>query len=130
MSKSSPGKYRKFVKDGKEYLFTQYDLLRIKVLEKSSSVVAVLIMVMIGIVLLTSVWVYASVIIIFVAARALNNFIVPVIIMGGINLLMFSVVVIFREKLILNPLIKIFSKVLFDNSDEEEVHDDENENEK
>ena len=129
MSKASPGKYRKFAKEGKEYLNTQFDLLRLNLLDKTASVVSVLILVMIGMIILTSVWVYASFLLIMYMERAFQSFGLPVIIMGSVNILMLAIVIIFRERLILNPLIKIFSKVLFENSRKNSIYDEDEEDE-
>ena len=85
MGKSSSGKYRKFIKDGKEYLTTRYDLLRLELLEKTSSIVALLILVMIALVLITTVWVYISGILIVLMADAFGSYIPPFIIMGEIG---------------------------------------------
>ena len=127
MSKSSNGKYRKFISDGKEYLFTRYDLLRLELLEKISSIVAVLILVMTGLVLLTTVWVYISCILIVWMEGFFGSFIPPFIIMGSVSILILAVIVLLREKLVLNPLIKIFSKIMFTKPEgEEENSEDEN----
>ena len=129
MIKSSSNKYRKFAKDGKEYLYTQYDLLRINVLEKISSIAAVLVMIMIGIVILVSVWVYVSFILIVCMERVFDSYIIPVVIMISANLLLLALIIKCREGLILNPLIKVFSKVLFDNSlDDDDFDDDDDDN--
>ena len=115
MSKSSLGKYRKFIRDGKEYLSTRYDLLRLELLEKMVSIVAVVILAMVGLLLAISVWVYISCILIICMERFFESYIPPLIIMGGVNLLILLLVIILKNKIILNPLIKVFSRILFDN---------------
>ena len=130
MGKSSSGKYRKFIKDGKEYLTTRYDLLRLELLEKTSSIVALLILVMIALVLITTVWVYISGILIVLMADAFGSYIPPFIIMGGASLLILAIVVLLKDKMILNPLIRLFSKILFNHTeDNDEDENDENRNE-
>ena len=134
MGKSSPGKYKKFIRDGKEYLTTRYDLLRLELLEKISSIVALLILVMIALVLITTVWVYISGILIVLMANAFGNYILPFIIMGGVSLLILVIVVLLKDKIILNSLIRIFSKILFnqtevDNEDENDKNRSEDETE-
>jgi len=125
---SSNGKYRKFIRDGKEYLFTRYDLLRLELLEKVSSIVAVLILAMVGLVLITTVWVYISCILIVWMESYFGNFIPPFIIMGSASLLILVLIILLRERLILNPLIKVFSKILFDHTEKDD-NDDEKDNE-
>jgi len=121
------GKYKKFIRDGKEYLFTRYDLLRLELLEKISSIIAVLVLVMIGLVLITTVWVYVSCILIVWMESFFESFIPPFIIMGSVSLLVLAMLVLLREWLILNPLIKIFSKILFDNTQNDKNEDDDDE---
>ena len=118
------GKYRKFIRDGKSYLFTRYDLLRLELLEKVSSIVAVLILAMTGLVLITTVWVYVSCILIVWMESYFGSFIPPFIIMGSASLLILAIIILLRERLILNPLIKIFSKILFDHTEKDETDDD------
>ena len=134
MGKSSPGKYKKFIRDGKEYLTTRYDLLRLELLEKISSIVALLILVMVALVLITTVWVYISGILIVLMADAFGSYILPFTIMGGVSLLVLAIVVLLKDKIILNPLIRIFSKILFsqtedDNEDENDKNRSEDETE-
>ncbi len=129
MSKSSPGKYKKIIKDGKEYLNIRYDLLRLELLEKVSSVVALLILVMIALVLVVTVWVYISGILIVLMAKAFGSLIPPFIIMGSASLLMLVAIVLLKDRIILNPLIRRFSKILFDHTEEDDEDEpDENRN--
>ena len=125
MSVSPSGKYRKFISDGRAYLSTRYDLLRLELLEKMSSIVAVLMLAIVGILLAISVWVYVSGIFIVWMESYFGSYIPPLIIMGAANLLILVVIILFKERIILNPLIKVFSKILFDHSYQEEDDDDE-----
>ena len=126
MSKSAFGKYRKLIKDGKEYLNTRYDLLRLELLEKASSIVAVLILVMVALLLVGTVWIYISCILIVWMGNIFGSFIPAFLIMGGVNLLTLVLVFLLRNVIILNPLIRLFSKILFDNSGEKgEADEDE-----
>ena len=120
MENSTEGKYRKFIRDGKEYLSTRYDLLRLELLEKVSTILSVLILVMIGLVLLATVWVYISCILIICMKGWFGSLIPPFIIMGSVSLALCVVLFFLRERLILNPLIKIFSKILFDDIENDE----------
>ena len=125
MSESSLGKYKKIIRDGKEYLTNRYDLLRLELLEKISSIVALLILVMIALLLATTVWVYISGILIVLMADIFGSYMLPLIIMGSVSLLLLVIVVLLKNKIILNPLIKTFSKILFTPTED----DDEDENE-
>ena len=120
MSKPPYGKYKTFVQDGKEYLETRYDLLRLELLEKISSVVALLILVMIALVLVTSAWVYVSCILIMLMKDFFGSFIPAFLIMGGFDILLLIAVILLKDKFILNPLIARFGKILFDDSGNEE----------
>ncbi len=123
MSKSSPGKYRTFVKDGKEYLSTRYALLRLELLEKISSIVGLLILVMVALVLVCTVWIYISAILIVLMQNAFGSLIPAFLIMGGFSLLMLIVVVLLKDQIIINPLVGRFSKILFDNVADEKDED-------
>ncbi len=129
MTKSAPGKYKTFIKDGKEYLNTRYDLLRLELLEKVSSVVSLLILVMVGLLLISSVWIYIACILIVLMEKAFGSFIPAFMIMGGFSLIVLVLVALFRNQLILNPLIRRFSKILFDDVVAEEDEDEDNESE-
>ena len=133
MSKSSPGKYKTLVKDGKEYLSTRYDLLRLELLEKISSIVGLLILVMIAIVLICTVWIYLSGILIVLMQNAFGSLIPAFLIMGGFSLLILIFVVLLKDRMIVNPLVRSFSKILFDHDADktggEDPEDEENEKE-
>ncbi len=124
MSKSSPGKYRTFIKDGKEYLNTRYDLLRLELLEKISSVISLLIMVMVALMLISSIWIYISCILIVLMEKAFGSFIPAFMVMGGVSVVALVVVILFKDQIILNPLIRRFSKILFDDAIEEDDDED------
>ena len=127
MSESSLGKYKKMIRDGKEYLTNRYDLLRLELLEKISSIVALLILVMIALLLATTAWVYISGILIVLMADVFGSYVLPLIIMGSVSLLLLVIVVLLKDKIILNPLIKTFSKILFTSTeDDDEDENDEN----
>jgi hypothetical protein len=130
MGRSSSGKYRKLVKDGKEYLFTRYELLRLELLEKISSIVALIILVMITLALLISVWVYISGILIVWMESYFGSFIPPFIVMGSINLLLLAIIISLKEWLILNPLIRVFSRIIFDHTKEDVDDEDGNDENK
>ncbi len=125
MSQSTPGKYKTFIKDGREYLHTRYDLLRLELLEKVSSMVSLLIMVMVGLVLVTSIWIYISCILVVWMGKFFGSLLPPLAIMAGFSALILGVIIVFRKQIILNPLIGRFSKILFDDFVEEEEEDDE-----
>jgi hypothetical protein len=119
------GKYKKIIVDGKEYLNMRYDLFRLEMLEKLSSIVALMLFVIVALVLGVSVWAYISCILVIVLDSILGGFIPALAIMGGFNLLLLFVVFLLKDKLIVNPLIRRFSKIIFDR-----FGDDDEENEK
>ena len=129
MGKSSSGKYKKLIKDGKEYLNSRYDFLRLELLEKISSIVALLILVMISLVLITTVWIYISGILIVLMANAFGGYILPFVIMGGASLLILAIIVLLKNRIILNPLIGLFSKILFNHIEDDSEDDKENRDE-
>jgi hypothetical protein len=125
------GKYKRIIVDGKEYLNMRYDLFRLEMLEKLSSITALLLFVIVALVLGVSVWAYISCILVIVIDRILDGFIPALAIMGGFNLLMLFVVFLLKDQLIVNPLIRRFSKIIFDRfgEDAEELEEDEKESE-
>ncbi len=133
MSKEHQGKYKTFVKHGREYLNSRYDLLKLELLEKMSSIVALLIAVMIALVLAGSVWIYISCILIVWLEGLVGGYIPAFLIMGGFNLLLLLIIFLFKDRLILNPIIRQFGTILYDdpvveNEEEEEEENGEQEN--
>lgn len=139
MSKAYRGKYKTFAVHGKEYLKSRYDLLRLELLEKTSSIVSLLILVMIALLLVGSIWIYLSCIAIVWLKEMLGNIIPAFVIMGGVNLLVLGLIIAFKNQLILNPLIRRFSAILFDremvdkydidDEDEDEINENDKDDE-
>ncbi|MDR2037515.1 MAG: hypothetical protein LBQ60_06290 [Bacteroidales bacterium] len=123
------GKYKTLLKDGKNYLDTRYDLFRLELLEKTSTIVAMVIVAVIVLLLLGSVWVYISCILIVLMEQAFGSFIPAFLIMGGATLLIMGFLLLFRKKLVLNPLIRSFSTIIFDRYLDDDDDDDDDEDE-
>lgn len=104
--------YRQLLNDGKRYLQTRYDLLRLELLEKLSRIIALLLMVFTSMILLLAAFFYFS----FALMEWLGGLVgrIPAVcIIGGFFLLLLLVGVILRRQLFLNPMIRLLSDILF-----------------
>lgn len=104
--------YRQLLNDGKRYLQTRYDLLRLELLEKLSRIIALLLMVFTSMILLLAAFFYFS----FALMEWLGSLVgrIPAVcIIGGFFLLLLFAGIIFRKQLFLNPIIRLLSDILF-----------------
>lgn len=104
--------YRQLLNDGKRYLQTRYDLLRLELLEKLSRIIALLLMVFTSMILLLAAFFYFS----FALMEWLGSLVgkIPAVcIIGGFFLLLLFAGIIFRKQLFLNPMIRLLSDILF-----------------
>ena len=104
--------YRQLLNDGKRYLQSRYDLLRLELLEKLSRIIALLLMVFTSMILLLAAFFYFS----FALMEWLGSFVgrIPAVcIIGGFFVLLLLAGFIFRKQLFLNPMIRLLSDILF-----------------
>lgn len=113
--------FQKLLNDTKGYINTRYELLRIEFLEKMSLIVALLIVIIVSTLLIVGAFVYFS-LALAIAMQPLfgGSLIPPLLIIGGIFLVIVVILTFNRERFFVNPLIKGLSKILFNEKDTSE----------
>lgn len=111
--------YQKFLDEAKDYARLRYDLLKLELLEKSSQIIAIIVLILIlvgtGVIALT----YLSLAAVQYVNTLLGSHSLGYCIFGGVFVILALLVLIFRKQIILNPLLKQLSKIMFAKSDEE-----------
>lgn len=105
-------RYQKIVDDSRSYLHTQYDLLRLSVLEKLSRITGLLLLAIVVILLLFAVLSFGALALVYVLAQW-----IPVwgsyLILGAIFLLLLVLAFVFRRQWFINPVVGALSAILF-----------------
>ena len=104
--------YQQLLSDARAYLNTQYDILRLGLLEKLSKVIGLIIFALVVILLLFAVLGFGAVTVAFVLSQWLPLW-ASFLIVGGCFLLQLILVFIFREKWFVNPILAALSAILF-----------------
>lgn len=112
--------HKKLLDDGREYLKTRYDLLRLELLDKLSLILSVLILIIVALFLLLGVIAYFSVALIALLANVMPIWVACCII-GGVLLLLLPIMYVMRQRWFIDPFIKLLSSSLFAPKDEEDV---------
>lgn len=121
--------YQRLLADGKQYLRTRYDLLRLELLEKMSRIIALLLMVLTCMILLLAALFYFS----FAVVELLSNLVgrIPAVcIIGGFFLVLVLAGYALRNRLFLNPMIRLLSDILFREPKDKDIDDHEQNDEK
>lgn len=113
--------YQRLLNETKEYAKLRYDMLRLELLEKTTKIVSTIIVAIISTVLGLTALVYFSFAIIFYIDDFIGGPEWGFCIFGCLFVLLVLIVGVFHKQLILNPLIKHLSGVLFtpDEKDDE-----------
>ena len=104
--------YRKLLNDSKAYLNTQYDLLRLGLLEKLSKMLGLVLFVLVVLLLSFAFLGFLAVTVAFVLAQWLPLW-AAFLIIGSVFLLQLMLAFIFRERWFVNPIVRELSKILF-----------------
>lgn len=100
----------------KEYLSLQFQLFKLNLAEKISQTLSLLIIIMSGTILLLASFVYLSIILVIQIGNYTGSFSTGLLIISSLFLLLFFLLFLFRKRLILNPIIRKMSKILFSGS--------------
>ena len=117
----------KITKDVKSYFSQRYDLLKVELLEKSSRILAVLFSMLVILVSALAVLIYLSFAFISWINASLNSNVAGYLIVALLFLVLLLVVIIFNEKLFLNPIIRKLGKILYEEKDDDGEEEDDNE---
>lgn len=108
----SDEQYQKLLADTRAYLNTQYDLLRLGLLEKLSKIIGLILFALVVILLLFAVMGFGAITLAFVLAQWLPLW-ASFLIIGGFFLLQLILAVIFRKQWFINPIVAALSGILF-----------------
>ncbi len=109
--------YQRFLDEAKEYTRLRYKMLKLEFLEKSSQIIALIVLVIVVTVLLLAALTYFSFAAIYALKGVLGGLTGGFCIFGGIFILLMAVIVLFRKQIIVNPLIKQLSEIMFAEDD-------------
>lgn len=124
-SESKTDIYKSFVKEVKDYVLLNYDLLRLKLVEKLALVIALILSLFIGILLVIIAIVYFSFAFVHWTGTFFESLIPGFLILGGLFIILFIIFFSLRKRLFVNPMIKLLSSIMFNEPEKPE----ENENE-
>ncbi len=112
----SDEQYQKLLADTRAYLNTQYDLLRLGLLEKLSKIIGLILFALVVILLLFAVLGFGAITLAFVLAQWLPLW-ASFLIIGGVCLLLLILAVLFRKQWFINPMVAALSGILFSHDD-------------
>lgn len=110
----SDEQYQKLLSDTRAYLNTQYDLLRLGLLEKLSKVIGLILFSLVVILLLFAVLGFGAVTLAFVLAQWIPLW-AAFLIIGGVFFVLLLLAVIFRKQWFINPMVTALCAILFSN---------------
>jgi uncharacterized membrane protein YqjE len=112
--------YQKVWEESKKYLELRYDLLRVELLEKTSRICALLLMAIVALLLGVLIFTYLSVLLLVWLDALFGSFIPGLCIVIGVHLVLLACVFAFKNQWFINPLLRQFSKILFNDTENKE----------
>ena len=107
----SDEQYQKLLSDTRAYLNTQYDLLRLGLLEKLSKVIGLILFALVVILLLFAVLGFGAVSLAFVLAQWIPLW-ASFLIIGGVFLVLLLLAVMFRKQWFISPVLAALIAIL------------------
>lgn len=117
--------YKSLVNNVKDYADLQLQLLKLNIVEKTSQILSLLIVIIAGTILLMTAFVYFSMMFVLWMKTLTGSLTYGFLIIAAFFLLLFILFVLLRKKMIINPIIKKMSSILFSEPGETEVDDEE-----
>lgn len=105
-------KYQRLIDDGKEYARMRYDLLRLEVLEKTSRVLALFLLIILGLFLVLAAFTYFA-LAVAAALQPTLGAVAALCIVGGVFLLILLTLFLFRKQIVVNPIVAQLSDIMF-----------------
>ncbi len=118
-------KYQRLINDSKEYARMRYDLLRLEVLEKTSRVLALFLLIILGLFLVLAAFTYFA-LAVAAALQPTLGAVAALCIVGGVFLLILIVLFLFRKQIVVNPIVVQLSDIMFHEQTESSHEEDEN----
>ena len=114
--------YKKLIADCQDYVKTRYDLLRLELLDKLSQIIGIIVLVIVALFIVMGALAYFSVALVHAMAHIMPTG-VACVILGGILLVILLVLYMNKERVFINPFVKILSGLLFAEQQETEEQD-------
>ena len=124
-SESQTDVYKSFVKEVKDYVSLNYDLLRLNLIEKLSLVIALILSLFIGILLVITAIVYFSLAFVHWTGTFFGSLIPGFLVLGGLFIILFIIFFAMRKRLFVNPMIKLLSNIFFNKPKKTDEDEDE-----
>lgn len=109
--------YKQLLKDCEEYLRTRYDLLRLELLDKLSQIIGLLVLIIVASFLVMGAVAYFSVALVHVLSQVMSVSL-ACIILGVLLLCILLILYKQREKIFIDPFVKILSSLIFSENEE------------
>lgn len=116
--------YKSIAKNAKEYGELHLQLLKLNAVGTFSQIISYLIIVIVGALLLMGAFLYFSMILVVWMKQLTGSWIYGFLIMGGVFILLFILLLFLRKKIMLNPIIKKMSSILFEKDAEMPENDE------
>ncbi len=115
--------YKSIAQNAKEYGELYLQLFKLNAVGTLSQFVSYLIVIVVGAILLMTVLIFLAIIMVLWLKNVTGSLIYSLLIMSGVFVILFFILLLLRKKVMLNPIIKKMSSILF--SKESELVDDE-----
>ena len=115
--------YKSIAQNAKEYGELYLQLFKLNAVGALSQFVSYLIVIVVGAILLMTVLIFLAIIMVLWLKNVTGSLIYSLLIMSGVFVILFFILLLLRKKVMLNPIIKKMSSILF--SKESELVDDE-----
>ncbi len=112
-----PSTYNQLLEDAKAYLSTRYDLLRLELLDKLSSILGMLVLVFVMLFLVFGALAYLSVALVSWMAKVMPVS-VSCLVLAGVLIIAAVVLYLLRERLFINKFVGWLSQLLFARSEQ------------
>lgn len=110
--------YKSIAQNAKEYGELYLQLFKLNAVGALSKFVSYLIVIIVGTILLVTVLIFLAVIMVLWLRNVTGSLIYSLLIMSGIFVLLFLILLLLRKKLMLNPIIRKMSSILFSKESE------------
>ncbi len=117
-------KYQRLVDDAKRYARMHLNLLRLEVLDKTSRVLSLFLLIILAMFTVLAAFAFFALAVAAALASTLGT-VVSLCIVGGALLVVLLIIFLLRKQLIINPIVAVLSKIMFhtenaDDHDEKE----------
>ncbi len=109
--------HNQLLEDSKSYLKTKYDLLRLELLDKLSVIMGRIVLIIVAIFITLAAIAYFSVALVGWLGNVMSVSTACCII-GGLLLVTLLILYLLRERLFINPFVKLFSGIIFQKPEE------------